>query len=414
MDKIKQLETKVDKITQIKYKKAHSTRKPVITDVVQEFSDLKDFALSQEDNAELVKIHDELVDKVNNFYNVDYLKSNKNREIDIPKIFKGGSEEKNKMETIKISKEGESADILSTNVIEPRKRKETPSVEEPKPSLRGSTPREEEPTKAEPKEEPSVEPPKVEEEDIEEEVKVEEEEMKEPEKEEETHEMPDGTKMTGKTHSEDSVPVVEQIEDVVQENIIIPKQRIGVEGKSAKQLASDIRFFLKKYPSMLKQEASMYKKADKKSIPVLKDIHNRISAILSPIPKTSGKTIGIVLDAEKYLDDKINEILARKTIDSLRPADLVEITNEPKSQGREVGSFAIVKDRSGKPSAERAPVYRAIPSTNELTKQTRKSKISQATIDKNIGKRKVDIAKMDVRNNPFSKEQKSNRFDIVL
>jgi hypothetical protein len=318
------------------------------------------------------------------------------------------------METIKISKEGESADILSTKVIEPRKRKETPSVEEPKPSLRGSTPREEEPTKAEPKEEPSVEPPKVEEEDIEEEVKVEEEEMKEPVKEEETHEMPDGTKMTGKTHSEDSVPVVEQIKDVVQENIIIPPERIGVEGKSAKQLASDIRFFLKKYPSMLKQEATMYKKADKKSIPVLKDIHNRISAILSPIPKTSGKTIGIVLDAEKYLDDKINEILARKTIDSLRPADLVEITNEPKSQGREVGSFAIVKDRSGKPSAERAPVYRAIPSTNELTKQTRKSKISQATIDKNIGKRKVDIAKMDVRNNPFSKEQKSNRFDIVL
>ena len=165
---------------------------------------------------------------------------------------------------------------------------------------------------------------------------------------------------------------------------------------------------------MLKQESQMYKKADKKSIPILKDIHNRISAILSPTPKSSGKTIGIVLDAEKYLDDKINEILARKTIGSLRPADLVEITDEPKPVGREVGSYAIIKDRSGKPNAERAPVYRAIPSTNDLSKPTRKSKISQATIDKNIGKRKVDIAKMDVRNNPFAKEQKSNRFDIVL
>ncbi len=228
-----------------------------------------------------------------------------------------------------------------------------------------------------------------------------------------THRMPDGTIMTGEVHSDSSKPI--ELEDVLQENIIIPEERLGVEGKTIKDLLSDIRYFLNKYPTILKEEAQRFKKANKKSLPVLKDIHNRIVAILNPVPEQKPrKTIGIILDAEKYLDDKINEILASKTIDGLKPTSLVEITEQPKKLGREVGSYAVVKNRAGKPAIQRLPVYRAIPSTTDMKPTTRKGRITQASIKFNSGMRKVDIAKMEMKNDPFSRKQKSNRFDIVL
>ncbi len=456
---LKKLTKDVNKITTFKYLRTHKARDPIIRQVVKDMTEAKEFALGQKDNEELVKAHDALVDKIDNFYNEDYIKKNPGKVLVFPRIKKGASKEPNVVETIRVDKNGEY------------------SVSERQPASDTS---------------PSADTKRIEK--IEE-LKEREDMGKEDEDAKETHTMPDGTVMTGAEHSEDSVPVTprtevggssprsipgtprtevggstprtevggstpreevdedetirieveddddedekeeereeiveemmeekkeeeprkeEMIKDVESFSIEIPKERRGAEGKTAKQLNDDIKFFLKKYPALLKEEASMYKKADKKSLPVLKDIHKRIVAKLMPEEEMKGKTIGIVLDAEKYLDDKINEILARKTIESLRPADLVEITQEPKKVGREVGSFAIVKNRSGKPSAERAPVYRSIPTTNEMKPMSRTARISQASIKSNVGNRPVDIAKMDVKNNPFAREQKSKRFDIVL
>ena len=232
-----------------------------------------------------------------------------------------------------------------------------------------------------------------------------------------THRMPDGTEMTGKTHNDFSVPVYEKIQDVPRSNIMIPPELLGVEGKSARQLSKEIKFLLKKYPKMLKQEGRRYKKADKKNLRQMKDIHSRIIGILKPEVDEGkkGKKVGIILDADQYINDKINEILASKTIAQLRPADLVDITSEPKKKGREVGSYAIIKDRSGKPAVERQPVYRAIPSTIDMKPKTRKVRIRESIILKNTGKRPVDIARMEISNNPFAKQSKTpNRLDIIL
>jgi hypothetical protein len=150
---------------------------------------------------------------------------------------------------------------------------------------------------------------------------------------------------------------------------------------------------------------------------VIVEIHKRIQGVLSPEGEKKEKTIGIILDADKYIDQKINELLARKTLEGLTPANLVNITEIPKSKGLDVGSYTILKNSSGVPNVENAPVYRAIPSTNEEQMDKDKmtsGEINQNTIYKNIAKRPVDIAKMQIQNNPFVKSRKTNRLNIIL
>jgi hypothetical protein len=447
---LKKLTKDVNKITAFKYLRTHKARDPIIRQVAKDLTDAKKFALGEKDNEELVKAHDALVDKINNFYNDDYIKKNPGKVLVFPRLKKADSEEPNVVETIQVNSKGEygvlerqlASDTPAPEVAEPKVVVEEKEEVKEEGELKDSKEDEIEVKDVEEMDLEDIEDIDVQEMDLEdiedvkedsgskeekemiEEIKkrgdYDEEDIKEIEKivkdEMGTHKMPDGTVMTGKTHNKFSVPVVEKIQDIPLSNIMIPPELLGVEGKSARQLSKEIKFLLQKYPSMLKQEVRRYRKADKKNLRQMKDIHSRIIGILKPEVDDvkKGKTIGIVLDAEKYLDDKINEILARKTIESLRPADLVEITQEPKKVGREVGSFAIVKDRSGKPSAERAPVYRSIPTTNEMKPMSRTARISQASIKSNVGNRPVDIAKMDVRNNPFAREQKSKRFDIVL
>lgn len=451
---LKKLTKDVNKITAFKYLRTHKARDPIIRQVAKDLTEAKEFALGQKDNEELVKAHDALVDQIDNFYNDDYIKKNPGKVLVIPRLKKGDSDEPNVVETIRVDKKGEytvserqpasdsspSADTKRIEKIEELKEREDMGKEDedaqdthtmpdgtvmtgavhsedsvpvtPRTEVGGATPRSIPGTPrtevggSTPRTEVGGSTPRVEvDEDEQETIRVEVEDDEDEKEEERTMK---------EKKEEEPRREEEMIKDVESFSIEIPKERRGAEGKTVKQLNDDIKFFLKKYPALLKKEASMYKKADKKSMPILKDIHKRIVAILMPEEEMKGKTIGIVLDAEKYLDEKINQILARKTIESLRPADLVEITQEPKKVGREVGSFAIVKNRSGKPSAERAPVYRSIPTTNEMKPMSRTARISQASIKSNVGNRPVDIAKMDVRNNPFAREQKSNRFDIVL
>ena len=198
--------------------------------------------------------------------------------------------------------------------------------------------------------------------------------------------------------------------------IDIPKERLGTEGKSVKVLNEDIKYFLKRFPDMLKLERDVYNKANKKDKKLLIDIHRRIQAKLSPKANESSKRIGIILDADSYIDDKINEILARKTLEGLTPANLVDITSEPKSKGKDVGSYTLTQV-GGRDVVQNAPVYRAIPSTSEeaLKKPSDKNaRIDQSTINKNSGKTKVDIAKMELVDNPFIRRTRPDRFNIIL
>ena len=195
--------------------------------------------------------------------------------------------------------------------------------------------------------------------------------------------------------------------------IDIPKERLGIEGKTLKILNDDIKYFINRFPDMLKMEASVYKKTNKKNKKALQDLHRRIQAKLSPDPKKEeGEKVGIILDADKFIDMKITELLAAKTLEGLTPANLVDITEEPKSKGRDVGSYTLTR-RGGRDILSNAPVYRSIPTT-QPQQPKRKGEIKQSTIYENSGKTKVDIAKMELKDNPFIRQQKPNRLNIIL
>jgi hypothetical protein len=196
--------------------------------------------------------------------------------------------------------------------------------------------------------------------------------------------------------------------------IDIPKERLGVEGKTLKILNDDIKYFINRFPDMLKIEADVYKKTNKKNKKALEDIHRRIQAKLSPDKKEEeGQKVGIILDADKFIDMKISEILATKTLEGLTPANLVDITEEPKSQGRDVGSYTITRNRQGRDVINNAPVYRSIPTT-QPQQPKRKAEIKQETIYKNTAMDKVDIARMEMRDNPFIRKQMAKPLNIIL
>ena len=249
-----------------------------------------------------------------------------------------------------------------------------------------------------------------------EEMKEEERDEEEEMKEEEMDFDPEMEKFHNQIRKEEREKVMREFNlvDPTIGTIDIPKERLGIEGKTIKILNDDIRYFIKRFPDILKMEATVYKKTNKKNKKALQDLHRRIQAKLSPDPKKEdeGGKVGIILDADKFIDMKITELLAAKTLEGLTPANLVDITEEPKSQGRDVGSYTLTR-RGGRDIINNAPVYRAIPST-QPKQPKRRGEISQSTIYKNSGKTKVDIAKMEMRDNPFIRESKPQRLNIIL
>ena len=269
------------------------------------------------------------------------------------------------------------------------------------------------------------------------------EEMKEEEKEEEkpegVHMMPDGTIMSGETHSSSSKPVdpmtiskpaMEEMKDKQEQGIMdiptgltpLPEDRRSAEGKSVAQLKSDINYFFKNYGEILKPQIKQYKIL-KKTKENLKNFHRRIVGILIPDMKeaSDGKKIGIILDAEQYLNNKINEILLQKITEGLRPEDLlVDVTKPDDSQkrtGKQYGSYIVKGDRAGKLASERAPVFRAIPSSNE-DKMEDPYKYEEKSNDIQMLRSqrwsKVNAAKKKVRIDPFIRYSKPSQIEIRL
>jgi len=178
---LKKLTKDVNKITAFKYLRTHKARDPIIRQVVKDMTEAKEFALGQKDNEELVKAHDSLVEKIDNFYNDDYIKKNPGKVLLIPRLKKGASKEPNVIETIRVDKKGEY------------------TVSETQPASDSS---------------PSADTKRIEKID---ELKEREEMRAEDEDAKETHTMPDGTVMSGAKHSEESVPVEEEEEVKVEE-----------------------------------------------------------------------------------------------------------------------------------------------------------------------------------------------------
>jgi hypothetical protein len=163
----------------------------------------------------------------------------------------------------------------------------------------------------------------------------------------------------------------------------------------------------------------MYKKINKKNLIQLKEIHSRITGKLySPEMTGSKSKIGIIIDADQYISDKINQLLLSKTMSSLKPEDF--LVNVGKSKGddpnaKEFGSYKVVANRNGKLNAEKTPVYRSIPSEGNIfiNKKESNSKMHLSLL-KPQQRNQVTTANMFVKSNPFMRETKNKRLTNLL
>ena len=215
---------------------------------------------------------------------------------------------------------------------------------------------------------------------------------------------------------------VKEINDIPQDVLAIPKERASAKGKSEEQLIDDIEFFFKTYPEMLDKEKVQFNKIQRGKSPALRkkqlmELHRRIVAKIGNIEDDKeNKRIGIILNANKYLDDKINAILLQKLTEGLTPASLVVDvsgkTDEDKS--KRVGSYQITKGRSGLLNAQKAPIYRSIPSSNDSQMRKSKGPIKLKTLPTQRWD-EVNTAKKQMRLDPFiDTNKRPNRFSIYL
>ena len=214
------------------------------------------------------------------------------------------------------------------------------------------------------------------------------------------------------------------IQDIPQDIRAIPKERASTTGKSEAQLKDDLNYFFNTYPDMLKKQKGQFMTILRGKSPALRkkqfiELHRRIVGLVGnveDISKDIGKQIGIVLNADKYLDDKINAILLDKITKGMNPAQLVvDVTDKTKDdKSKRIGSYQITKGRSGLLNAQKAPVYRSIPSTNDSQDRRSGRPIKLKTLPTQRWD-EVNTAKKQMRLDPFEpKRDKVNRFDIYL
>jgi hypothetical protein len=206
---------------------------------------------------------------------------------------------------------------------------------------------------------------------------------------------------------------------------LIDKKRLSADYKDVPQLLDDITYFLKTFPLILKSEQKLFNSIDKKSLVKLQKLHRKIVGKLAPTLRqeekaAGGKKLGIVVDADEYISGILKRLLAESAFQGLTAGQLVVNINDPasakKSGTKSMGSFEVVKGTSGRLAAQREPVYRAIPDTNEamLISQTQRPRPVRIGDIKARFSNLVTTAQTYDSNNPFLKSTKTTRIKYVL
>jgi len=184
-------------------------------------------------------------------------------------------------------------------------------------------------------------------------------------------------------------------------------------------LKADINYFIKNFKDNLRTEILQYNRIDKNKITDLRKIHRAMVGKLNPRAKGGagrGGRVGIVINPDEYLKEKFNDFLAERTMQGLRPQDLVLDVDRQADEDREVrdyGSFEVRSARHGRLAIEKEPIYNAIPKTTpeEVQRQSvgyRRQRVKLPTL-KTRYYSKVDTSKRELKNNPFISIPKTQR-----
>ncbi len=215
----------------------------------------------------------------------------------------------------------------------------------------------------------------------------------------------DGPKMTITRSKASTVP------DDIQ---ALPMERISTRNKNLAQLLDDLKYFFNTYPDTLRRDTEKYEQLDKMSMPLVERFHKMIVGKLYD-PEKSKKRVGIILDAREYIAQQVNEILAKRATDGLKPEEIVSITDpEKKSDAKDFGNYEVKEGRQGGVQfLRREPLYRLMPETNDKNVYPMEAKAKKGRL--RVGppptryNSLVQNAKLEFKQNPFTEPKK----DIV-
>ena len=194
----------------------------------------------------------------------------------------------------------------------------------------------------------------------------------------------------------------------------LPMERISTRNKSLAQLLDDLKFFFAQYPDTLRRDKEKYQKLDKMSMPLVERFHKMIVGKLYD-PKKSRERVGIILDAREYIAQQVNEILARRATEGLRPEEIVSITQpEKKSDAQDYGNYEVKEGREGGVQfLRREPLYRLMPEINDKNVYPIEAKEKKGRLRVGPPQTRynsmVQNAKIEFKQNPFTKKENVTR-----
>lgn len=194
----------------------------------------------------------------------------------------------------------------------------------------------------------------------------------------------------------------------------LPMERISTRNKSLAQLLDDLKFFFAQYPDTLRRDKEKYQKLDKMSMPLVERFHKMIVGKLYD-PKKSKQRVGIILDAREYIAQQVNEILARRATEGLKPEEIVSITEpEKKSDAQDYGNYEVKEGREGGVQfLRREPLYRLMPEINDKNVYPMEAKEKKGRLRVGPPQTRynsmVQNAKIEFKQNPFTKKENVTR-----
>ena len=229
---------------------------------------------------------------------------------------------------------------------------------------------------------------------------------------------------------EDPKPTGEAIEEPLETvgslSDFIPPVRLVTKGKSSKDLLEDINFFIKNFPKQLENEKEILGRIDKNKITDVRKLHARIVGKVRPSESKrnskDGSKVGVVVNADSYIREKLKEILQEQTFSNLRPADVViDVGSKPtkESDSKDYGSFEVKSNAMGGLYAQREPIYRYLPSENDPNVGEKDLSIMEKKKPKRLELQKPkswNIRNSTIRNykkDPFKSKQKTMRLNYL-
>jgi hypothetical protein len=220
---------------------------------------------------------------------------------------------------------------------------------------------------------------------------------------------------------ENRINIGQQVDDIPKETKLskIDESRFSTQFKTIAQLNEDIKYFISNFGNVLgKTLIEEYNKINKQNLAQVRRLHGKMSGVLQTDKKKEVK-IGIIIDADEYIREKINMVIAQNATSGLKASGLIiNVEGEPTKEGdKSIGNFDVRKARLGGSLAyQREPVYRFIPKSNPQNVDLEERKKPSGRGIQMLGTKRIDLVSTATRqraNDPFAKSRNTIKLKYI-